>query len=271
MSLILDALKKLDRDKSSRRNGTSNIAVEILRPGTTRPARGIPIYILAVALTAVVTSAITYTVVKSYFSSKPLPSAALNPPTKIQEPSPGPRYSAPAGLPEVAQSPAPSQNERPSSPNADSRMTPSSPPAVSPPASSPQVVPAPVSHEPIQETRDEINRVPPKSETRAESKTPPTLTGEKDAGQNVIVEKASVAPENTEQPPQRAPTGSATTPPSLRLSAIVWHDEPSKRIAVINGTITTEQSVIEGVKIEEIYPNRVRLSHNDRPFEILLK
>jgi hypothetical protein len=40
---------------------------------------------------------------------------------------------------------------------------------------------------------------------------------------------------------------------------------------VINGTITTEQSVIEGVKIEEIYPNRVRLSYNDRPFEILLK
>ena len=61
------------------------------------------------------------------------------------------------------------------------------------------------------------------------------------------------------------------TPSSLRLSAIVWHEEPSKRIAVINGTITTEQSVIEGVKIEVIYPNRVRLSHNGRPFEILLK
>jgi general secretion pathway protein B len=271
MSLILDALKKLDREKSSRRNGTSNIAVEILRPDPTRPAKGIPLYILAIALTAVVASAITYMVVKSYFTSKPLSSAALNPPTKIQESSPGPRYSAPAGLPEVAQSPAPSQTERPSSPKADSRMTLSPPPAVSPPTPSPQVVPAPVSHEPILETRDELNRLPPKSDTPVERKTTPTFSGEKDTGQSVIVEKATVAPGNTEQPAERIPFGPAVDPSALRLSAIVWHEEPSRRIAVINGTITTEQSVIEGVKIEVIYPNRVRLSQNGRPFELLLK
>jgi hypothetical protein len=35
--------------------------------------------------------------------------------------------------------------------------------------------------------------------------------------------------------------------------------------------ISTEGAVIEGVKVEEIYPNRVRLSQNGRPFEILLK
>ena len=39
MSLILDALKKLDREKSSRRNGTANIAVEILRPDAPVPRK----------------------------------------------------------------------------------------------------------------------------------------------------------------------------------------------------------------------------------------
>jgi general secretion pathway protein B len=271
MSLILDALKKLDREKSSRRNGMSNIAVEILRPDPTRPAKGIPIYLLVVALTAAVTAAITFAVVEFRFLSKPSPPAPLHRPSMSQGSASDPLHSVKSSSSEPVQSSAPGQPDGPAPQNSGFQAKSSPPPAPSPPAPSQQVVPAPVSHEPIHETRDEINRVPPKSETRAESKTAPTLTGEKETSQNVIVERANVAPGNTEQPPEPTPTGSATTPPSLKLSAIVWHDEPSKRIAVINGTITTEQSVIEGVKIEVIYPNRVRLSHNGRPFEILLK
>jgi general secretion pathway protein B len=271
MSLILDALKKLDREKSSRRNGPSNIAVEILRPDPSRPAKGIPLYLLVAALTAVVTAVITYAVVEFRFLSKPSPPASLHRPSMNPESAPDPLPSPKSSSSEPVQSTAAGQPAvlAPQNFGFQAKSPPPSAPSLQ--ASSPQVVPAPVSHEPVRETRDEINRVPPKSETGAERETTPTLTGEKDPGQNVIVEKATVAPGNTEQPSQRTPTGSATTPPSLKLSAIVWHDEPSKRIAVINGVITTEQSVIEGVKIEEIYPNRVRLSHNGRPFEILLK
>jgi len=65
--------------------------------------------------------------------------------------------------------------------------------------------------------------------------------------------------------------GSATTLPSLKLSAIVWYEEPSKRFVMVNGVIANEGSVVEGVKVEKIYPDRVRFSHNGRPFEIPIK
>jgi type II secretory pathway component PulC len=59
--------------------------------------------------------------------------------------------------------------------------------------------------------------------------------------------------------------------PSLKLSAIVWYEERSKRFVMVNGLIANEGSVVEGVKVEEIYPDRVRFSHNGRPFEIPIK
>ena len=40
---------------------------------------------------------------------------------------------------------------------------------------------------------------------------------------------------------------------------------------MINDKISYEGSVIEAAKIEEIYPDRVRFSHNGRPFEISVK
>ena len=39
MSLILDALKKLDREKSTRRDRTANIAADILGPDLPRPGK----------------------------------------------------------------------------------------------------------------------------------------------------------------------------------------------------------------------------------------
>jgi hypothetical protein len=40
------------------------------------------------------------------------------------------------------------------------------------------------------------------------------------------------------------------------------------RRAVINGNFATEGSTVEGVKVLEILPTRVRFSHNDQAFEI---
>ena len=225
MSLILDALKKLDREKSSRRNAAANIAIEILRPDLPRPGKRTPLYFAAISLTAVATAAITYAVVELGFLSKSSPPTPMNPP-------------------------APSQ----------------------------QVAPAPLSHEPVRDTRDEISRVAPKIQIPAESKKPESFPVEKEVDRKVIPEEASVAPEKRKIPteqtppsPQQTPKESPTTPPSLKISAIVWYEEPSRRFAMINGTITYEGSVIEGVKVEEIYSNRVRFSYNGRPFEISIK
>jgi type II secretory pathway component PulC len=54
------------------------------------------------------------------------------------------------------------------------------------------------------------------------------------------------------------------------LSGIVWSEEPSKRLAVINGTVTTEGYVFEGMKVVEIHPDHVLLLLNDQPFDLSL-
>ena len=89
MSVILDALKKLDRDKSSRRSGAANIAVEILRPDLTRPGKRAPLYLAIAFLTAIVTAAITYGVmVKEGPPSKPSPPLAVSPTVPHPEAAP---------------------------------------------------------------------------------------------------------------------------------------------------------------------------------------
>ena len=218
MSLILDALKKLDRDKSSRRNGTVNIAVEILRPDLPRPGRRMPLYFVGVFLTAVATAAITYIVILK--SSPPVP--------------------------------------------------------VSPPAPRQQVAPAPLSREQVDDVRDKIGRVPPKVQSPAETRKPAevkisvTSLGEEETGQDVFSEQPDVAPGGTRKPFEHTPNESAATPTSLRLSGIVWSEEHSKRMAVINGMITTEGSVIEGMKVLEIHPTHIFLLHKGQHFKISL-
>lgn len=216
MSVILDALRKLDREKSSRRNGAGHIAVEILRPDLPRPAKKAPLYIVTVSLTAIAAAALTYALMSELgFLSK-------------------------SSLPVPVSLPSPSQ----------------------------QAAPAPVSREPVRNAQDEINRVPLKIETPAGSKPTEASLDEKKTNPNVIPEEAKVAPGNIKKTPEHTPTGSATTPPSVKISAIVWYEDPSKRFAMINGMITTEGSLIEGVKVVEINPTVVRFLHNGQYFEI---
>ena len=106
------------------------------------------------------------------------------------------------------------------------------------------------------------------AEVRAESKDPATVQDEKKASQKAISEEAKAAPGNAKKAAEPTPKETSSSPPSLKLSGILWHEEPSERRAMINGMILSEGSVIEGMKVLEIQPTRVRLSHNGRPFEI---
>jgi len=243
MSVILEALKKLDREKSSRRSRTANIAVEILRSDLPRPGKRILLYFAAVSLA---TATITYAVIVEFgFFSKSLPPAPVKPPAPSQQVAPSPPQS---GFPSKSLSSGP----------------------VNPPAQSRQVAPAPLSRELVRDGQHEASRVPPEIQTPAErqspaeSRTPATSLG----GKKTI--EMDVAPANMGKTAEQSAKKSATTPASLRVSGIVWREEPSERLAVINGMILREGGEIEGAKVEEIHPTRVRFSHNDRPFEISL-
>ena len=282
MSLILDALKKLDREKSSRRTRTGNIAVEILRPDRTFPGKRIRLYFAAVFITAIAAAAITYGMMAGFgFSSKSSPPARINPPSPSQEVA----ASAPSREPirEVRDeiSRVPPKIQTPAENRADSKSLATSGPQPSPgPASAkpskPEVAPPPPSSEPVREARGDISQIPPKvvspaeseTESRTESKDLAAVQDEKKASQKVAPEEASVAPGNAKKAAEPTPKESTSNPPSLTLSGILWQEEPSERRAMINGIILSEGSVIEGVKVLEIHPTRVRLSHNGRPFEI---
>jgi general secretion pathway protein B len=224
MSVILDALKKLDREKSSRRSGTSNIAIEILRPDLPHPGKRIPLYVAFAFLASIAMAAITYSLMlKGGFLSKPSPLLTMNP----------------AG---------PNQ----------------------------QVALVPFSNEPVRDAREEISPALPKIQSHVKSKKPAASLvenqgDEKKINRNVSLKEADTAPEKTNLPSEHAANGSAATSPSLNISAIVWYEEPSKRFAMINSLIATEGSVIEGMKVEEIYPNRVRFLHNSQHLEISIK
>ncbi len=218
MSVILDALKKLDREKSSRRNGTTNIAVEILRPDLPRPGKNIPVYITIVFLTAMAAAVMTYAVMLEFgFLSKSPPSTPMN-------------------LPALSQ----------------------------------PVTSGPVFREPVPESPGEISEGLPNIQNHAVSKNNLTSLSKEKESQKMILEEKAVTPENTKKAIEPTPKISTMTPPLLKLSAIVWYEEPSKRVAMINGMIAHEGTVIEGVKVVEIYPNRVRFFQNDQYFEITL-
>lgn len=237
MSLILDALKKLDREKSSRRNVAVNIVAEILRPDPPRPGKRIWIHFTAISLTAVATAAITYAVI-----------------SKTPPPAP-----------------------------------------IKPAAASLQVPPTPLSQESVRGARDEMSWDPAKEQPNVERKRPieikkpaeieepteskkqptevkvPTLSpSEEKISPEVISKEEPVVPVDIRKPPEQPPTKFAVTPASLKLSGIAWSEDPSKRLAVINGMVTTEGYVFEGVKVVEIHPNHVLLLLNDQPLELSL-
>jgi len=298
MSLILDALKKLDREKSSGRSRPGNLALDILKPDPPLPPKRVLLYLGIFSITAVATAAITYAVIAGFgflskssppatanlpqpgqqvastsrdsiSPSKSLPAAPMNLPASSQPVTPPPPESIPRSksLPAApAILPAPSQPEAPASAVS---ISPSKivPPA-NPPVSLQPISPAPPPREPVRDAREGISRVSPKIQAPPEGKPAAPAPSEKKPSPHVISEEAAVAPGITGKPVEQIPNLSATDPPLLKLSGILWHEDPLERRAVINGTVLTEGNAIEGVKVLEIHPTSVRLLHKGRPFEI---
>lgn len=249
MSVILDVLRKLDRDKSSRRSAAANIALEILKSDPPRSPKRNSLYFAAIGATAFATAAITYTLMGFGFLSKSTAPGSVNPPTASQEVAQVQLYSgspSTSSLPPAKSPPVSSQKVTPAPPALDQPESPA--------PSSRKVTSAPLPPESSRDARD--NQAPPEVRAPAENKIPAISPGEKEASPTL---------------PQQTPDKSAVILPSLKISAIIWYEDPSRRFAMINDTMTHEGSVIEDVKVEEIHPNRVRFSHNGRHFEISVK
>jgi len=275
MSLILDALKKLDREKPTHRDRTVSIAADILGPDLPRPGKRIRLYAVTVFLTAVAATVITYAVVVHFgLPSKSSPSPSVSPQTTGGQVASAPPSREPVdeGRREMsAVSPSPGIGT-----SAEVKKA----AEIQRPAKNRQVAPAPLSRKPVHEERGGQGRAIPRVEKRAEieepdedespgdSKNSVTPLGEKKASQPVVSGKGGRPPRSTENTAERTPLSSPPASSSFKISGIVWHDEPSRRIAVINGMITHEGSVIEAAKVLKIFPDRVRFSQEGLQFEI---
>ena len=263
MSVILDALKKLDRERLSRRNKPPNIAAEILRADLSHPRKRNALYFVAISIA---TAAITYVALTQFgLLLKPSPPVSVDSPASSRKAS-----SAPAEIGSLQESSLPAVVNPPSTPKQASHapvgsgLSTSSPPAdVSPPKPS-------QSPEQVRGSRSETIRAAPKIESDAENKPPSVSVGDKKTSPSLISEEGKGAPVSTVKPPERAPVQSATTSTSLRISGIIWSEEPSRRVAVINGMSINEGEIIEGAKVVEILPTRVRFFQNNQSFEIPL-
>ena len=262
MSLILDALKKLDREKSSRHSGTMNIAIEILRPDRPRPGKANLFYLAAGFLAVAATTVSAYWIFA--FLLKPSSSLTQNPPASIQQAAPLERNAPLPPASAISSAPVP-QTVSSLVSGSGTKTTPSIP--VTPRVQNPPIAATPLKQEP---TREGKIPVPQKSGSSSESKKAPVSTIEQKIPQYTIAEKPDVAPGEIKKPTGSIPKESAQAFPPLQLSGIIWNEDATERRTVINGMVLKEGAIIDGVKIVEIYSNHVRFLHNGRSFEITM-
>ncbi len=211
MSLILDALKKLDREMAAGRKSSGAVADQILLQDRARPRyRGI----IFLTIVAACVGAVTTIVLMVGF----------------------PGFMKPAD-----QTPATYSKEAPTVPPAGSAVAQSSTTPV--PLNEPQGI--------IQPEPDR-SRIEP--EKKVTVKTPPHAE---------TIDKSVES--DTHDVPNRLPEAAM---PVLRITGIVWQEDPQARRAVVNDVVAREGFVIDGVKIVEIRPTVVRFKKGTKSFEI---
>lgn len=212
MSLILDALKKLDREMAAGRKTSGTVVDQILRQDRARPGyRGI-IFLTIVAACA---GAVTAVVMMVGFPGFMKP--ADQTPQTVSKESP---TVSPAGRAVAQSSTAPVPlNERQENVPADMVR--------------PRVEPV---------------------EKKVTAKNPPAAER---------IDKPVVS--DTRDVPNPLPDAAM---PVLRITGIVWQEDPQARRAVVNDVVAREGFVIDGVKIVEIRPTVVRFRKGTKSFEI---
>lgn len=208
MSLILDAMKKLDRERSAASAGKRDITAEILKAGDPPRRSGLLPLAFALGVTASVAALVTFLVIGGSGTRK-----SDDPPT-----------APAASVRQEAAAPHPSESVAVSGKTAPSQGSSTGiPPVASAPAT--QRV----------RTKGGTERAPGRDEASG-----------------------------------KVPTGSeagAASRPAVKISGIVWQEEPSERKAMINGKIARVGDTVDGMRILEIHPSHVKLSFDGKSFK----
>jgi general secretion pathway protein B len=233
MSYILDALKKLEHDKSrkSRKDGVINISGALFeheRPKPTGPTGWKITLLVAVAALA-----------------------AFGAAWLLLRPAKGRVKPVPPPAVQLSQAPAAPQATAGSAPQ---------PPV--PPVIPVQQIPAATAATPVRATPVRPSALPSRQQetvVQAASADEEDDEGRESRrrlmerkGQSATVEQAGAAPGG------------------ITLSGIAWQEERRTRRAVVNGFLMREGEVVSGARITDIFQDRVRFSLSGKTFEIPL-
>jgi general secretion pathway protein B len=233
MSSILKALKKLEQEKA-RRDLPPDLNREIVqsRSGSRGPAWRIPTALAGTAVVAVVT---TYAAMGGFSSKKGEPSAAAPRPTTPQAPSAVP--VAPAQARPVVSAAA----------------------ASAAPAPNVQAVPSAAAAPTLHVRREPAPPVKPS--------VTPRVPKQKRAQDIPAIPVVSTPPPPSFEAPRPVPAAA----PKMTVSGIAYQKNGVLRLAVVNGGAVKEGSEVDGARIEEILPDRVRFVRDGRKFDVFIE
>lgn len=238
MSYILDALKKIEREKArkERHSGMANISGELFSedPSTGSNSTSVVKISIVIILVALVTFGVSWYLFRDTKGQNVLSQQVG---TSQMSPS-SPQVSSPPP---------------PMTPPLDTTLaSPSVPPVASPPTAIPSVAAPPVRSSAPVSGAD--------SEEVDEEESTPTRRSQSQRSLNIASPVKSQYQNNE----------SMSAPADIKVSGIAWQDERNARRAVVNGFLLHEGSVVSGAKITEIRQDRVRFSQGGRTFEVSL-
>lgn len=244
MSSILKALKKVEEEKNARQNAAP-LASDVVKPRRGRQPVSrwkIPAALAAVALVAVLS---TYAVMGGFSSSKQGKAVAVA--------SMGAASSAPAPVAEQVQ---------PVTFPADGASA--GTPAQSGSGQKTEVVALSAARQPIN---------PPLRVAAGNGSISPATKSAPASAVKPAATTPAVALSRQPEAFVRTTTGSVVVRDNhaeFKVNGIAWQKESSSRLAVVNGVAVTQGATVDGAKVVEILPDRVRLSRGGRTFEVVL-
>ena len=230
MSLILDALRKMEQDRNSRRGAAANLRPEVLRyRGASKPKRDMRYLPVALGLALLACG------VGGGFFLKGNRAVVVSQDV-------APPLSATAALPVAPATPvAPAA---PATPVAqDQPAVPAVPGAVAAPQAGQRTVSAPlvrsVGAHPVRQSAAGARKERPAPDRAAQLQP--------------VYREAAAAP--------------LPAPADISITGIAWQDERRLRRAVVNGTLVGEGAEVAGARVVEIREDRVRLSRGGQLFD----
>jgi hypothetical protein len=101
-----------------------------------------------------------------------------------------------------------------------------------------------------------------------------TLTRDREGGEGQAIVPPQPSQAQSALPPRLEPVPAPAAPkssvPTLTVTGIAGEKDSPVRLAIVNGTSVVEGSVVNGVKVEKILPDRVRFSYESRFFDVPL-